>query len=81
MSEDIDPGFGTYSNAEMAEMEATRQKQLLLRKVNLIKRIISYPVRLALFVPFAVIGFFMTDWTSEWEVDFYKKTNRSFYKL
>lgn len=57
------------------------KKMNKLQKINLIKRTLSYPVRLIFLIPVIIIGFFSTDFEDEFDRGFYKETIKNLYKF
>lgn len=50
-------------------------------KMDLAKRIITYPIRLVFLIPFSILIWAATDWTNERDVKFAGEFLKGFYKL
>lgn len=50
------------------------------QKLNWVRRIVLFPFRVVFFIPMVTIGFFMTNFEDEWEVNFYRKMVKNFFK-
>lgn len=51
-----------------------------MKILNWIRKIIAFPFRLIIFLPFFLMGFLMTDWEDEESRSYYKKELKGWFK-
>lgn len=52
-----------------------------MKKLNWVRKIIIFPIKLILLPVFGIMLFFCTNWENRLEIDYYKKTMCNLYNL